>query len=177
MILYAVWQKDTYDIEVLLTNLTADNTGHAVDAGDNYTNQLYANYGYALPNTVSITMGGTDISSCYDSTTGQINITGISGDVVIIAVAVGDNLTGTVNVTGIPKFSETLTATVTASNNTGNLIYQWYRSDSDSTNGTPITGAVGSTYELAADDVGKYIYCSLSKVLLRTGFVHLHSCS
>lgn len=65
-------------------------------------------------------------------------------------------LTGTVTVTGDLEYGETLTATVTDTNNTGTLNYRWYRSDPDETwiilqNGT------SNTFELTKPCIGKSI--------------------
>ncbi len=57
-------------------------------------------------------------------------------------------LTGTVTITGSLKYDETLTATVTDTNNTGTLSYQWRR------NGEPISSANSSTYVVTEDDIG-----------------------
>ncbi len=57
-------------------------------------------------------------------------------------------LTGTVSITGSLKFGETLTATVTDTNNSGTLSYQWRR------NGEPISSATSSTYLVTEDDIG-----------------------
>ena len=46
------------------------------------------------------------------------------------------------------KYNETLTATVTDTNNSGTLSYQWRR------NGEPISGATSSTYVVTEDDIG-----------------------
>lgn len=62
-------------------------------------------------------------------------------------------LTGTVTVTGITKFGETLTASVTDTNNTGTLSYQWKRDDAD------ISGATSQTYLLLQEDIGKFLAC------------------
>jgi hypothetical protein len=67
------------------------------------------------------------------------------------AYSVADPLTGTVNVSGTPKFGEELTATVTGSNNTGTLSYQWKRGDAD------ISGATTNKYTLTEDDITKSI--------------------
>ena len=45
-------------------------------------------------NSVVITMGGTDISSCYNSDTGTFTITGITGNVVITANATSNSSSG-----------------------------------------------------------------------------------
>ena len=65
-------------------------------------------------------------------------------------------LTGTANISGTLKFGEILTATLTASNNTGTLSYQWVR---ESTN---IPSAIASTYTLGLDDIGKHISVKIS---------------
>ena len=57
-------------------------------------------------------------------------------------------LTGIVSITGNLKYNETLTATVTDTNNSGTLSYQWRR------NGEPISGATSSTYVVTEDDIG-----------------------
>ena len=57
-------------------------------------------------------------------------------------------LTGTVSITGVLKFNETLTASVSDTNNSGTLSYKWRR------NGDDITGATNSTYVVTADDIG-----------------------
>ena len=64
-------------------------------------------------------------------------------------------LTGTVNITGSLKYDETLTATVTDTNNSGTLSYQWRR------NGSDIASATSSTYVVTEDDIG----CTLSVVV------------
>lgn len=60
-------------------------------------------------------------------------------------------LTGTANITGSPVFGQTLTASLTGSNNTGTLSYQWVRGSSD------IVSATGSTYTLVQADIGYQI--------------------
>lgn len=59
-----------------------------------------------------------------------------------------DALTGTVSITGSLKYDETLTASVTDTNNTGTLSYQWRR------NGDDIASATSSTYLVTEDDIG-----------------------
>lgn len=58
-------------------------------------------------------------------------------------------LTGTVTITGETKFGSVLTATVTGSNNTGTLSYQWYRG------GVELTGATSDTYTLVQNDLNE----------------------
>lgn len=59
-----------------------------------------------------------------------------------------EELTGTVSITGSLKFDETLTASVTDTNNSGTLSYQWRR------NGDDIASATSSTYLVTEDDIG-----------------------
>lgn len=73
--------------------------------------------------------------------TADITVTAIWEDIPVAA------LTGTVTITGDAKFGSELTATVTGSNNTGTLSYQWVR---DTTN---ITGATGQTYTPVETDL------------------------
>ncbi len=62
--------------------------------------------------------------------------------------APADELTGTVAINGNLKFGATLTASLTNTNNTGTLSYQWRR------NGENIVGATNNTYQVVADDIG-----------------------
>lgn len=57
-------------------------------------------------------------------------------------------LTGTVSITGSLKYDKTLTASVTDTNNTGTLSYQWRR------NGDDIASATSRTYLVTEDDIG-----------------------
>ena len=69
----------------LLTHVTSSNTSVSVEEGAAYTATLTADTGYTL-GTVTITMGGTDITSTAYSN-GNISIASVTGDIVITAVA------------------------------------------------------------------------------------------
>ncbi len=56
-------------------------------------------------------------------------------------------LTGTVIISGLLQYGETLTATVSESNNTGTLSYEWRR------NSVAIPGATENSYTLTVDDI------------------------
>lgn len=73
-------------------------------------------------------------------------------------------LTGTVSITGSLKFNETLTASVTDTNNTGTLSYQWRR------NGGDIASATNSTYVVSEDDIGYTLSVKVSSSI-ETGFI------
>lgn len=68
---------------------------------------------------------------------------------VTVAAPAPATLTGTVTITGETKFGSVLTATVTGSNNTGTLSYQWYRG------GVELTGATSDTYTLVQNDLNE----------------------
>ncbi|MBP5307886.1 MAG: InlB B-repeat-containing protein, partial [Clostridia bacterium] len=59
-----------------------------------------------------------------------------------------DELTGSVGIDGTLKYGQTITATVTDSNNTGTLQYQWLR------DGVDIAEANDIAYTLVEDDIG-----------------------
>ena len=66
-------------------------------------------------------------------------------------------LTGTVTVTGDLEYGETLTATVTDTNNTGTLNYHWYRSDPYET-WVILQNGTSNTFELTKPCIGKSIF-------------------
>ena len=65
-------------------------------------------------------------------------------------------LSGTVTISGDLQVGSVLTATVSDTNNTGTLSYQWYRGD------TPIPGATGNTYQLTSEDQKKSVFCKVT---------------
>ena len=62
-------------------------------------------------------------------------------------------LKGKLTVNGSAVYHKTLTAALTADNNTGTLSYQWYRGE------TAIEGADSAEYVLTAADVGEALFC------------------
>lgn len=75
----------TYTINNMLTNVTNNNIIQTVNSGDNYVATLTANNGFTL-DTVTITMGGIDITSTVYSS-GTINIPNVTGNIIITATA------------------------------------------------------------------------------------------
>lgn len=74
----------THAVTYALTHVTTSNAAAAVEDQATYTATLTADEDYTIQ-SVSITMGGVDISSCYAN--GVITIPNVTGDVVITAVA------------------------------------------------------------------------------------------
>lgn len=79
---------NTYDITNNLTGASNSNSATFVTEGDSYSGTITANPNHTLDGaTISITMGGVDITStAYDD--GEISIAEVTGDVVITVVAV-----------------------------------------------------------------------------------------
>lgn len=75
--------KTTYAITTSLTGCTISNDAASITEGESYSATLTAADGYTLDGaTVSVTMGGTDITeSAYSG--GQITIGSVTGDIVI----------------------------------------------------------------------------------------------
>lgn len=75
----------TYSITNNLTHCTNSNSIVTIEEGNRYRGDITANTGYILSSVV-ITMGGVDItSSCYNN--GAINISNVTGNIVITAIA------------------------------------------------------------------------------------------
>lgn len=83
--------KTTYAITTSLTGCTISNDAASITEGESYSATLTAADGYTLDGaTVSITMGGTDITAdAYSG--GQITIGSATGDIVINAEAVEES--------------------------------------------------------------------------------------
>lgn len=88
---YSIIVNKSSGVTVTLDKTTVDK---ATAASETVTGTLTVADGYTL-STVTITMGGTDItSSCYTESTGAISITGITGNVVITAKASSNSSSG-----------------------------------------------------------------------------------
>ena len=74
----------THTVTNSLTHVSTSNTATQVEDQGPYTATLTADEDYTIQ-TVTITMGGADISSCYAN--GVVSIPSVTGDVVITAVA------------------------------------------------------------------------------------------
>ena len=86
-----------------------------------------------------------------------------SGNVSVKAIFKPAALTGTASITGTLKYGEELTASLTGTNNTGNLDYTWYQNGT-----TQIAANNTGKYTLRADDIGKSITVKITSCLLYT---------
>ena len=79
----------TYTITNSLVNVTSDNSAVSVEENSAYSATLTADEGYVLE-SATVTMGGTDVTADVYAD-GVVNITAVTGDVVISAVAVAES--------------------------------------------------------------------------------------
>ena len=85
--------KDTYGVEFDLTNATT-NGAATCTYGTKYTATLTPASGYSLPAAITVSLGGTELTSgyTYNSSTGAISIDAaiVNGNIKITAVAIED---------------------------------------------------------------------------------------
>jgi len=80
-------EPTTYTVTQNLTNVTSSFSGNSVNAGAAFTATLTAETGYTM-DAVTVTMGGTDISStAWDETASKVTIAEATGNIVITAAA------------------------------------------------------------------------------------------
>ena len=76
-----------YTITQTLTHVTSTNDAVKIEEGEAYTTTLAAEAEYTM-DTVTVTMGGTDITStAYATETGIVTIASVTGNIVITATA------------------------------------------------------------------------------------------
>lgn len=77
-----------YSVTQSLTNVTSTYTGNTVAAGAAFEATLEAETGYTIDSVV-VEMGGVDVTAtAYDSLTGKVSITSVTGNIEITAEAV-----------------------------------------------------------------------------------------
>ncbi|MCD8390053.1 MAG: dockerin type I domain-containing protein [Oscillospiraceae bacterium] len=107
----------TYTVSRTLdSNVTSSNTSTGAARGDSYSTTLTAANGYSI-GSVSVSMGGTDITaSAYDSATGAVSISSVTGAIEITATAtVGYTLRAAVSDSGPFNPGDTVTVKIYAS--------------------------------------------------------------
>lgn len=83
-------EPTVYTVANSLTNCSTSNASTSINSGQSYTATITANSGYTLTGaSVSVTMGGTDITSTAYSN-GTISIPSVSGNISITVSAVSD---------------------------------------------------------------------------------------
>lgn len=82
----ALYNDTTRSVLLVLSHVSSSNTQSTVEVGDSYTTTLTASTNYTL-NSVTVTMGGVDITSTAYSS-GTVSIPSVTGNIVITATAV-----------------------------------------------------------------------------------------
>lgn len=84
--LESLWLLSTKTITYNLSHVSSSNATASIESGQSYTTTLTTTGSYAL-NTVTVTMGGVDITSTAYSS-GTVSIPSVTGNIVITATAV-----------------------------------------------------------------------------------------
>ena len=141
-----------YSATKYTVTVTSDTNGTAiadktadVAAGETVTLTTTPNSGYVFDQWTDKTP-----TSLVIDTNGTFTMP--SGNVSVKAIFKPAALTGTASITGTLKYGEELTASLTGTNNTGNLDYTWYQNGT-----TQIAANNTGKYTLRADDIGKSI--------------------
>ncbi len=144
IILYAKWTPNQYSVSHSLSNVTKTSgaTGaNAATYGTNYTAVFAASSGYALPETITVTIGGSTKTAgteyTWDQGTGTVTIGGsyITGDIVITVSAAGGCPTGGDIFTLVMDYSSSSATKVPA-----NSTLDWSDSYGDVDGGTVTLG-------------------------------------
>ena len=83
-----LWTTTIRTITYNLSHVSSSNSTASIENGQSYTTTLTASTNYTL-NSVSVTMGGVDITSTAYSS-GTVSIPSVTGNIVITATAVAD---------------------------------------------------------------------------------------
>lgn len=89
MVFYSEAPSETSEFKVsqILSHVTSSFEDEYIASGDDLSVTLTAETGYTIANVV-VTVGGTDVTAtAYDSSTGEIAVTGVASEVVIMATA------------------------------------------------------------------------------------------
>ncbi len=70
--------KWVYTVTYNVTNITAPTSGLTVNRGETYTGTITAGSNYNLPGSITVTMGGDEITPEYSSSTGTITIKNVT---------------------------------------------------------------------------------------------------
>lgn len=104
----ALYNDTTRSVLLVLSHVSSSNSQSTVEVGDSYTTTLTASTNYTL-NSVSVTMGGVDITSTSYSS-GTVSIPSVNGNIVITATAVlaAQSITATYTQSGTVYDTDTL---------------------------------------------------------------------
>ena len=94
----------TYNITRNLTNCASSNTANTIGEGATYTTTLSPTGTYKKLGTITVTMGGADISASAVSGS-TVSIASVTGDIVITCAAVITNIIDTIGISADTRLS------------------------------------------------------------------------
>ena len=100
----AIMPSVTYTITLNLTNCASSNTATSIAENASYTTTLSPTGGYKKLGTITVTMGGVDISDSAVSGS-TITIAKVTGDIVITCAAVITNIIDTIGISPNTRLS------------------------------------------------------------------------
>lgn len=100
----AIMPSVTYTITLNLTNCASSNTATSIAENASYTTTLSPTGGYKKLGTITVTMGGVDISASAVSGS-TITIAKVTGDIVITCAAVITNIIDTIGISPNTRLS------------------------------------------------------------------------
>lgn len=84
---YSLDSSTAYGVEQMLTNVASDFDGSSIENNGELEITLTAESGYTITSVV-VLMGGADVtSSKWNSSTGKVTISSVTGDVLVVATA------------------------------------------------------------------------------------------
>ena len=100
----AIMPSVSYNITLNLTNAASSNTANTIAEGEAYTTTLSPTGTYKKLGTITVTMGGTDISASAVSGS-TITISNVTGNIAITCAAVVTNIIDTIGISANTRLS------------------------------------------------------------------------
>ena len=100
----AIMPSVTYTITLNLTNVASSNTANSIAENASYTTTLSPTGGYKKLGTITVTMGGVDISASAVSGS-TVSIPSVTGNIVITCAAVITNIIDTIGISPNTRLS------------------------------------------------------------------------
>ena len=162
--------RKTYPVDYsgLVGGLRAPNAPQNATHGVEFAVTLTAAQGYALPETVAVTVGGVEVEATYEQTNGKVTIPGeyVTGPVAIAAAGVAQDVSlQTATLVGPARVGRILTVNTVPVN--AQVTYQWCYVDDGVE--TPIENATNARYSLTGKDEGKML-CVKVKAVENSGY-------
>lgn len=143
--------EGSFSIIYVLSNVTSSSKDNSIKSGEPYNTTLTASPGYEL-DSVIVKMGGSDITNTVYSD-GKINISAVTGNIVITASAVQSSASGQLPQDGLVDYFDFRNKSYTAgrgglyyiNSDYGNgMLYSWSNQSSKQGDDIGIKGVVGN---------------------------------